>query len=428
MDTLLQIRNNQDRDREEANARLTALEGRGAQPSRGSCGGIRGRGAATAAKKRSRRQGRNVRAAEDLDVEADAEVGDNQVIFDDDAKDVTTASSQLSKPAGKARKELRKFVTAKFRKLCNVAEKQKWPSVEEKRVNTTTGEVYLTPNFERDVRDEDNQKIFDHVADQVWLDLKSKTKPDYLTNKKIRWDKTSLESFAKQTFRGFKPEWMAQKNGEAAKKKSREQRNNRWYQRRQQKAGRLLTATPAYIEAYQVDPTHLILGEHMSDEDSGPEATEEDGAQRTAWIRLMADNAGYGPDAVLDSFKVMEVVSTPWRSDEESILLTLRAFWWSGLSVKQKQQFPTRVEGTSRLPPRIPIVAPYNFGVNTAWLSTTIKEERYKTLLEDWGTYGDPEGFGSNSVACPVEGLGGSSGENGGQGNNDEQHHDLGEQ
>ncbi|KIJ08422.1 hypothetical protein PAXINDRAFT_18446 [Paxillus involutus ATCC 200175] len=306
MDTLLQIRNNQDRDREEANAQLTALEGRGAQPSRGSCGGIRGRGAATAAKKCSRRQGRNVRAAKDLDVEADAEVGDDQVIFDDDAEDVTTSSSQLLKPARKAHKELRKFVTAKFRKLCNVAEKQK------------CREVYLTRNFERDVRDEDNQKIFDHVADQVWLDLKSKTKPGYLTNKKIRWDKTSLKSFAKQMFRGFKPEWMAQKNGEAAKKKSREQRNNRWYQRQQQKAGRLLTAMPAYIEAYQVDPTHLILGEHMSDEDSGPEATEEDGAQRTAWIRLMADNAGYGPDAVLNSFKVMEVVSTPWRSDEET--------------------------------------------------------------------------------------------------------------
>ncbi|KIK81199.1 hypothetical protein PAXRUDRAFT_15368 [Paxillus rubicundulus Ve08.2h10] len=179
---------------------------RGAQPSRGSCGGICGRGAATAAKKHSRRQGRNFRAAEDLDVEADAEVGDNQVIFDDDAEDVTTASSQLLKPARKACKELRKLITAKFRKLCNVAEKQKWPSVEEKRVNTTTGE-----------------KIFDHVADQVWLDLKSKMKPDYLTSKKIRWEKTSLESFAKQMFRGFKPEWMAQKNGKAAKKKSKEQ-------------------------------------------------------------------------------------------------------------------------------------------------------------------------------------------------------------
>jgi hypothetical protein len=55
-----------------------------------------------------------------------------------------------------------------------------------------------------------------------------------------------------------------------------------------------------------------------------------------------------------------------------------------------------RIRGTGRQSLRVPDRAPYNFGINMAWLDKYKDHPDYSALLEDWGKYPDPEGFGAS--------------------------------
>jgi len=46
------------------------------------------------------------------------------------------------------------LVTTMFRHICDISEGKKWPIPEVECKNNTTGEVYLTPNFETTVNDQ----------------------------------------------------------------------------------------------------------------------------------------------------------------------------------------------------------------------------------------------------------------------------------
>jgi hypothetical protein len=55
-----------------------------------------------------------------------------------------------------------------------------------------------------------------------------------------------------------------------------------------------------------------------------------------------------------------------------------------------------RIRGTGRHSLGVPDRAPYNFGINMAWLDKYKDHPDYSALLEDWGKYPDPEGFGAS--------------------------------
>ncbi|KAF8840020.1 hypothetical protein BDN67DRAFT_1011818 [Paxillus ammoniavirescens] len=305
-----------------------------------------------------------------------------------------------------ARSELKRLVTIKFRFACNVPEGGKWPSVEEQRVNAETGETWLTPNFNTTVNDEHNRAIFSKVANLAWTDLSTITQSESLRDRKIKWNKLSLYEFAKETYRGFKPDWKAQNDPAKMAQKSDHQRENRWMQRRKDKAARLMTVREAYMDKHGVDPCELVHEGHMSDEASGPEGDEP----RESWKRRMATQAGVSEDVNLESisFEPMEVMQSPWRSSELSgIFHDMGDLWWVSLNTKQKKRFQTvRVRGTDRMSKRIPEWTPYNFGINMEWLVANKDKAENRDLLREWGNWEDPDGFGSKGQQA-----GGPSGE-----------------
>ncbi|KIJ09288.1 hypothetical protein PAXINDRAFT_17608 [Paxillus involutus ATCC 200175] len=336
----------------------------------------------------------------DVLIHALAEVGEplelEGSLYDEDAEDVTESRNKLSMVGREARTALKRIITSKFRFACNVPEGEKWPSVEEERLNPKTGESWLTPNFKTTVNDEYNRAIFVRVADLAWTDLQNIAQSECLRDRKIKWNKLSL-LFAKETYRGFKPEWKADNDPHKMAEKVDHQCRNRWSQRRKDKAQRLMTAREAYISKHGVDPGELIHADHMSDEASGPEDNETEAA-KLAWKQCMAAHKHIpNSEGALENISFLEVLRSPWRSKElEDVFVNLQDVWRESLSVKQKQCFHTiRVRDTERISPRIPEYTPFNFGINVEWLEVNKDKSELEDLLKEWGKWEDPEGFGS---------------------------------
>ncbi|KAG1731010.1 hypothetical protein EDB19DRAFT_1641064 [Suillus lakei] len=379
--------------------RLAHLEG--SHPHRQTSSATRGcttqrRGASNVARRRRRRD-----ACEEGN---DAESRAGQ--FDHDAEDVTGARGKLSATAREVRADLKHMITTKFRHVCNVSEGKMWPSPDDERKNETTGEIYLTPNFEATVNDDHNRVIFKKIAHLVWeeLGVSFTTLSDSLSNRKVKWNKQSLFTFAKDTYRGFKEEWKAQNDREKAAAKNNNQQKNRWSQRRKEKADRLTTACPKYFELHGADPINIIHADHMSDEASGP---EDDGESVDEWRIKMGREKGFPADTDMDGMVFMEVIKNPWRSQElGDIYHKLFQLWKASLNTKQRKRFRTmRVEGTDRVLLRIPDYTPYNFGIDTEWLEENKNHPEYQAQLKEWGAWADPPGFGSaKNEECIAEG------------------------
>ncbi|KAG2113233.1 hypothetical protein DEU56DRAFT_919734 [Suillus clintonianus] len=283
----------------------------------------------------------------------------------------------------------------KFRHVCDVSEGRSWPaSADEERINEVTGERYLMPEFTKTVNDDHNRKIFAKVASLVWQDLQNMANSDCLVNRKVKWNKQSLFTFAKETYRGFKEDWRAQNDAEKKAAKGVNQRSNRRAQRRKEKADRLMTARQGYIEKFGVDPVDLVHADHMSDEASGP---DDDDELEDDWKRRMAEKMGMPANSQVENLSFLEVTRSPWRSDElGQIFHTLHDLWQASLTSKQKKCFHMiRVTGTDRQSQRIPDFTPYTFGINMEWLEANKDRLEYQDLLKEWGAWEDPEGFGS---------------------------------
>ena len=67
------------------------------------------------------------------------------------------------------------------------------------------------------------------------------------------------------------------------------------------------------------------------------------------------------------------------------------------LTAKQVQCMVFRVRDSGRTSDKVPALAPYDFGINQDWYDRFKNEPTHQHILGDWGTYGDPEGFGSNT-------------------------------
>ncbi|TDL17024.1 hypothetical protein BD410DRAFT_843958 [Rickenella mellea] len=369
----------------EMNERLKAVEEHRNGHKRAHRGGFATRGGSKRAKKSALRQGARRVVENDEDRQ------------DEDAEDVLWEKNMLSTKAQTARKLLQERVSKKFRRICNVGVKDKWPDPSEERFVEGTNERYYTPNFAEDVKYEGNVELFEKVAELVLEDLKDQSIRDpELKDPKIRWNRSSLIEFAKDKFRHFKSDWKAQE-GEKRRKREISQRKNRWAQRRTEKYTRLLNvAVPLYKEKHGVDPTVLLCADHMSDEASGPEDGDEEDVND--WKRRMF-TATFGTsdttDVQLKGMKFQEVIKPNWRSDELSAIFhELRNLWWDFIPMKQQHTYHSlRVTGTQRNTNDPPLMAPFNFGINNEWLEE--HGERYAAVVGDWGEHPDPDGFGA---------------------------------
>jgi hypothetical protein len=172
----------------------------------------------------------------------------------------------------------------------------------------------------------------------------------------------------------------------------------------------------------------ILHEQHMSDEESGPEDSDE--TSKAVWRTKMIYEAGYegNSDDVLAKIEFVEVVSTPWRSEEVSSQPSIKSVNYSMCSqmsqplhelsemafkllpIRDKKKIHYVRVRTGRVSARIPDDAPYNFGINQLWLDANKNHPDRVHLLSDWGTYQDPEGFGTNkrrteeNVLEPVRG------------------------
>ncbi|KAJ7812475.1 hypothetical protein B0H13DRAFT_1926102 [Mycena leptocephala] len=125
----------------------------------------------------------------------------------------------------------------------------------------------------------------------------------------------------------------------------------------------------------------------------GPEDNSE--TNKAVWETWMALKRGYEH---ANNKNFLEVLACEWRSDEMSDALhEMQSIAFDLLTPTQKKGIHyERIRGTGRQSLRVPDRAPYNFGINMAWLDKYKDHPDYSALLEDWGKYPDPEGFGAS--------------------------------
>ncbi|KAJ6624571.1 hypothetical protein B0H10DRAFT_2186636, partial [Mycena sp. CBHHK59/15] len=95
----------------------------------------------------------------------------------------------------------------------------------------------------------------------------------------------------------------------------------------------------------------------------------------------------------------LEVLESPWRSDEASRFLHDLGEMWEGSLTPQEQSnqrfMCVKQRNTHRQLPCIPIFAPFNFAISPTWLEEHRGDPEIGPLLGDWGTHGNPAGFWS---------------------------------
>ncbi|KAJ6540383.1 hypothetical protein B0H19DRAFT_1077795 [Mycena capillaripes] len=315
----------------------------------------------------------------------------------------------------RARSALQDEVSRNFRMVIGVPGKI-YPDLSLKRFNETTGELFLSPSFEYTVTHPTNVALFVAVARQVEQQLRGGINfyPPGLSipDASVEWDRALLIEMARTSFRSCKQQWREQMDEEVAQREELSRRTNRWRERRITKAEQLRKGVQEFTDKYNSKPDNVKAGfklkpkdveeliheQLMSDEASGPE--EGDTRGKAAWDTHMAFKGGLGDltDAQMAKVHFLEVIGTPWRSDEFSTdLHELAKTAFNAFSEKEKKKIHyTRVRGTGRTSSRIPLIAPYDYSINQTWFNTYKLHPDYRHLLGDWGNFPDPQGLGTN--------------------------------
>ncbi|KAJ6590800.1 hypothetical protein B0H10DRAFT_1960964 [Mycena sp. CBHHK59/15] len=302
----------------------------------------------------------------------------------------------IDKSFKRSRVILQDQVSHSFREIIGVPG-NKWPDLTVPRIDEVTDESYLNPMFEATVSHLTNQHLFDEVTKQVTAQLHGvRTFPKNLYLSEIQqgvefwpdglaipdigvtWDKTVLVEMAKTSFRSCKAQWRVQK----AKHRGKEG---------------AIEAVAAKYNVSKKSVAELLHEQHMSDEVSGPEDAND--MSKAVWTTRMTFKTGLGDVSVeaLKKIRFVEVLECPWRSDEMTAPLhDLSTIASDLLSENERQKIQLiRVPDTGRASLRIPVIAPYNFGINNEWLQTNKLKPENTRLLSDWGKHPDPEGFGT---------------------------------
>ncbi|KAJ7233435.1 hypothetical protein C8J57DRAFT_1729472, partial [Mycena rebaudengoi] len=275
----------------------------------------------------------------------------------------------------KERTAVKKHVTETFRRTCGVPKTRPWPDPTVERKNPITREILLSP-------------------------LKMMRPPG--VSKTAVWDNQLLVTMAKKSFRGFKRDWKATNDAVAAKNAEDNDRKNRWYRRRCTKLKHVVTQVAAVPNKHGQSAatlTSTLNEQHLSDEASGPE--DEAVESKDAWKVRMAIQHGVKDlsPASLKKYQFLEVLQSPWRSSQYSdISLELHSKWEASLSAREQGNFQyTRVR-TDRKSPRIPVLAPFDFGISPEWLEMSLNDPTVAPLIADWNTFGNPDRFVSEMI------------------------------
>ncbi|KAJ7193719.1 hypothetical protein GGX14DRAFT_297463, partial [Mycena pura] len=296
-----------------------------------------------------------------------------------------------------------------FRIACGVKGKD-WPDPNVPRFNPTTNVQYLSPFFDCDVTDPRNLAVCVAVSNQLGEELKVSRMVllDIYTNlpqlyrppnlpKKAVWTAAMLLACAKNSFRSCKMSWRKVNDEKAVQKATINEQSNRRAGRRFTKYKHVLSQVEAYASAHNIPASvanELLTEELLSEEVSGP----DDGESFDRWKVRMAAAHGLKdltPAALADEH-FWEVLECPWRSDQlTDVSHEMQALFNDTLVAANAgnvsfKRVPTPAHRQSQ---RIPLISPWNLGIDVKWLEDQHKNPNVAPLLEDWGSHGDPEGF-----------------------------------
>ncbi|EIW74937.1 hypothetical protein CONPUDRAFT_159706 [Coniophora puteana RWD-64-598 SS2] len=384
--------------------------GQGAQGEQGARGGRRGRGRGRG---RGRRRGQGALATLD---HMELRVGQ----YDKDAEDICGKPKAMKEPATRvARKDLIDFIAPAFWLVCGVLFGERWPDPAVSRINPKTDAAYVTPYFEMGVDDPRNSVVLKAIAQSVWDDFSDADNiPVSLKNRKVKWDKLSIETLAKVSFRGFRHEWSKQNNPDVASRDAASAQRTRHYSRRVEKADNRMKMAAEYARQNDdADPSEAIHQEYMSDEVSGPEEGSDETPE--AWKVRLAQQIGMPTSGdVFDQTSFFEVLACEWRSYEGNVLFQrLSDMYRDSLSPKDKQKIEKVRVRTARVSTRIPERAPWDFLICLAWVIFKLEDARVAELygLKLWFEWGNPVGMKITSELT-VEGAAGTGEQGAGQG------------
>ncbi|KAJ6484591.1 hypothetical protein C8R45DRAFT_1098750 [Mycena sanguinolenta] len=289
------------------------------------------------------------------------------------------------------------YVTKAFRRLCDVSGKQ-WPDPNIIRTNPETRQVYPTPFFSAEVTDHRNMAFVSDVAYTVLSELKNRDAwPPALKRSRgmpgPTFDLRYLQALAQKSFGTLKRQWKQGTDVDAAAKEEEAQRNNRHTKRRIRKSNQLLKVSTKFAEEHGLDSAFvadLVHEQYLSDEVS--ESEEGSGETKEAWKVRLAGAAKLPVDATSQKkLKILEILVPSWRSEPYSTIIhDLQRFRLDGLSATQELALTYHRVGMGRPSDRIPIYAPYNFGISTQWWRENHHVPANKSMLKGWMKYPEP--------------------------------------
>ncbi|KAJ6543075.1 hypothetical protein B0H19DRAFT_313837 [Mycena capillaripes] len=339
-----------------------------------------------------------------LVIKEDATTDDGQETTTDAESDASSVCSNVNLDK-RERGVLQGFVTSLFRRCCRVSGSD-WPNPGDIHKNPITGKVYPIPRFQQRVDDEYNKALCVSVAQQAARELRDRE--CWPQGLKLRqdgsdpnWDFVHLLHCSKEAFRNLKRGWKRNQTPELVAKKAS---TDRQLKRREEKSVQSNSSAVEIAEDLQL-PQRFVRdaahAEYQSDEVSGPES--DSGESKEAWKVRILGAAGYPTDhASVSSYNILEVLIQGWRIENVSL-----AFWFPFclmifkygklLHESRRRNSGKRAQKylriyTDRVSTRIPRYAPYNSGINQAWLEEMKKNPENATLLADWNSYPEPEG------------------------------------
>ncbi|KAJ7360755.1 hypothetical protein DFH08DRAFT_951409 [Mycena albidolilacea] len=283
---------------------------------------------------------------------------------------------------------LQSFIMKVFQSVGDVSGSH-WPDPLSVRTNELTDEVYPSPFFEFGITYTRNVSLCIQVAKQAMRDLKDRDAwPSSLKREPTEpepWDLLLLNELAKESFRNLKKLWRMQTNPNAAaraKISRQSEHQNKWCKA---KAKNICKIVDTFGTARRLQPDFLHDISHeqnLSEEVSGPD--ENSGESHEAWKVRCAITVNVPTDATsLKKTKFLEVVSPAWHTPEYSKLFhDLEEVWFSGTNENNLQKYICISLGC--LSHRIPIYAPYNFGISDDWVVEKRRKPENKQLLDDW--------------------------------------------
>ncbi|KAJ7050739.1 hypothetical protein C8F01DRAFT_1092079 [Mycena amicta] len=210
------------------------------------------------------------------------------------------------------------------------------------------------------------------------------------------WTLADVNAWTKDSYRSIKKDWVKFNDEETARSAS--------------------YAEKANLNAGVVAAT--LDAEFLSDEWSGPEDQDEAKDEWKIWMAALAGLVNLTAEE-LEGWKFVEVEELEWRSNQANagrqqtrIVEGVHAEAESARSTESQGFVRYRcVRHTGRQSVRVPHKTPFDFMINLRWLDANRDKAEMNGLLDSWGTFGNPDGFGEEGAE--TDGQQASGGEDG---------------